>query len=130
MTFIYFIPYYKTYGNYLYYLTLFIFPKLMANIYQAHGELWICVTNIKSHGKLWLFILNPRHLYISYHIINPWNLYKNPLSLFILYHNIHNIYFQNSWLVGRYSHEKLTPTDLTNLTSKAHYSSPSPLSQM
>ena len=128
MTFIYFIPYYKTYGNYWYYVTLFIFPKLMTNIYQAHGELWICVTNMKAHGKLWLFILNPWHLYISYHIINPWNLYKKTLSLFILYHNIHNIYFHNSWLVGRYSQEKLTPTDLTNLTSKAHYSSPSPFS--
>ena len=28
------------------------------------------------------------------HIINPWNLYKNPWSLFILY--ILNIYFQDS----------------------------------
>ena len=98
----------------------------MANIYQAHGELWICVTNIKVHEKLWLFILNPWHLYISYHVINSWNLYKNPLSLFVLYHNIHNVYFQNSWLVGRYSHEKLTPIDLTDLTSKGHRSSPSP----
>ena len=34
--------------------------------------------------------------------------------------------FQNSWLIGRYSHEKLTPIDLTDLTSKSHRSSPSP----
>ena len=31
MTFIYFIPYYKTYGKYLYYVILFIFPKLMVS---------------------------------------------------------------------------------------------------
>ena len=39
-----------------------------------------------------------RHMTFIYfmHNINPWNLYKNPWSLFILHHNIHNIYFQNS----------------------------------
>ena len=34
--------------------------------------------------------------------------------------------FQNSWLIGRYSHEKFTPIDLTDLTSKSHHSAPSP----
>ena len=34
--------------------------------------------------KLWLFILDLWHVFISYYIINPWNLHnKNPWSLFI-----------------------------------------------
>ena len=53
------------------------------SILKTHGN-----HLIKAHGKLWLLILDPWHLFISYHIIN---------SCSILHHNIHNIYFQNSW---------------------------------
>ena len=46
------------------------------------------------------------------HNINPWNLYKNPWSLFILHHNIHNIYFQNSYkhimIIYKKTHENIT----------------------
>ena len=55
------------------------------SILKTHGN-----HLIKAHGKLWLLILDPWHLFISYHIINS-------CSISILHHNIHNIYFQNSW---------------------------------